>query len=453
MGSERALPTARPSDRPAPARRRPDAAVVDNQRVQDALRGGEPLPPQPRRLLEPTLGRDLGGVRLHADAAAAELADRLDAEAFALGEHIGFAAGRFAPDTAAGRRLIAHEVQHTRQPGRSVVRRQPRRGAADPNLLEPSPQPPAAMTHAEFDGMLRRRFGVQRIATGTEDEQRTLLTPRGGAPPGGVVLPGWQAWDPGASSTAYASILASLEDTARSLGGLPAISEVLFLRTHYIVGANGIGVAEPSTGASFGAGHLSVHETAVSGNKGLPTGRSTVTGAYPPVVIGLAPRPGEIAGAPQPAPTREQHIRRILTHELGHGVAEAAMAADMQTFIAYARAVGWSAGALFDIGQSAAAQALAAGTPPPPALRITPERWNDPAWVEQPVSRYMVEGGPGEDFAEAVMAYVQEPALLQARSPARFRFVAANRDRWLPQLMRLPQVGDFPAPPRDRVPA
>ena len=32
------------------------------------------------------------------------------------------------------------------------------------------------------------------------------------------------------------------------------------------------------------------------------------------------------------------------------------------------------------------------------------------------------------------------------------RFVAANRDRWLPHLMKLPLVGDFPAPPRDRVP-
>ena len=65
----------------------------------------------------------------------------------------------------------------------------------------------------------------------------------------------------------------------------------------------------------------------------------------------------------------------------------------------------------------------------------------------------MVEGGPGEDFAEAVMAYVQEPALLQARSPARFRFIAANRDRWLPHLMQLPPIGDFPTPPRDRMPA
>ena len=39
------------------------------------------------------------------------------------------------------------------------------------------------------------------------------------------------------------------------------------------------------------------------------------------------------------------------------------------------------------------------------------------------MSRYSVHGGPGEDFAEAVMTYVEQPRALQARSARRYDFV------------------------------
>lgn len=61
---------------------------------------------------EPRLGRDLGPVRIHADAPAAASARALDARAFTVGHHIVFAAGRYTPRTPAGRRLLAHELVH-----------------------------------------------------------------------------------------------------------------------------------------------------------------------------------------------------------------------------------------------------------------------------------------------------------------------------------------------------
>jgi hypothetical protein len=79
-----------------------------------AGRGGHPLPPEARARFEPGLG-DLGGVRIHTDAEADRRARELGAAAFSAGQDVSFAAGQYAPGTGAGRRLLAHELVHTRQ--------------------------------------------------------------------------------------------------------------------------------------------------------------------------------------------------------------------------------------------------------------------------------------------------------------------------------------------------
>jgi DNA uptake protein ComE-like DNA-binding protein len=83
--------------------------------VQPRPGGGQSLPPSLRAFMEPRLGADLSRVRVHTDARAAARASELDAQAVTEGEDIHFAAGRFAPDSADGRELIAHELAHTLQ--------------------------------------------------------------------------------------------------------------------------------------------------------------------------------------------------------------------------------------------------------------------------------------------------------------------------------------------------
>jgi hypothetical protein len=76
---------------------------------------GVPLPESERAFFEPRFGQDLSHVRLHDNAAAAP---EVGARAFALGRDIAFAPGEYAPGTAAGRALLAHELAHVvRQPG------------------------------------------------------------------------------------------------------------------------------------------------------------------------------------------------------------------------------------------------------------------------------------------------------------------------------------------------
>lgn len=76
---------------------------------------GAPLEAGARELMEQRFGHGLGAVRVHTDAQADRAARALRAEAFSAGQHIVFAAGRYAPHSRTGRALLAHELTHTLQ--------------------------------------------------------------------------------------------------------------------------------------------------------------------------------------------------------------------------------------------------------------------------------------------------------------------------------------------------
>jgi hypothetical protein len=81
--------------------------------VHEVLRSpGQPLDAATRAFFEPRFGADFSNVRVHDDARAADSANRVNAHAYAVGNHIVFAPDCFAPGAAAGRHLIAHELAH-----------------------------------------------------------------------------------------------------------------------------------------------------------------------------------------------------------------------------------------------------------------------------------------------------------------------------------------------------
>lgn len=90
------------------------ASAAGNGSVGSALShpgGGAPLAPSVRSRLEPGLGADLSGVRLHSDSAAHETAHALKARAFTHGQDIWLGAGESSTDT----HLMAHEATHVLQ--------------------------------------------------------------------------------------------------------------------------------------------------------------------------------------------------------------------------------------------------------------------------------------------------------------------------------------------------
>jgi hypothetical protein len=209
--------------------------------------------------------------------------------------------------------------------------------------------------------------------------------------------------------------------------------------------------ARRDVGADFGSGHLNVYKTCTQGNFPIPIGRSgaPVTGAGPVVAVNVR---GSAGGAPLPLQTRRENMLRVITHELGHGLAEAAHTIDPDVFEKYRLAAGWTKGRspqLLDSGVPAVQTALANDTTPPSQYEITADNWNQPRWVEQAISLYMVSK-PGEDFAEAVMTYINARDVLRSRAARRFNFLESNKHSWQRALLRAYPVGDFPDPSRER---
>jgi hypothetical protein len=83
---------------------------------------GASLPVATRQSMEHRFGYDFSGVRVHRDAAPAEMSRELGALAFTQGGHIYFADGAYDPSSRAGMRLIAHELTHVIQKGQAAPR-------------------------------------------------------------------------------------------------------------------------------------------------------------------------------------------------------------------------------------------------------------------------------------------------------------------------------------------
>src|SRR5262249_43583700 len=85
----------------------------------DRVMGGQPLPSG--------AWHDFSRVRVHTDGKAAESARAVNALAYTVGADIVFAGGQYAPSTASGQRLLAHELAHVVQQsagGAPTVQRQ-----------------------------------------------------------------------------------------------------------------------------------------------------------------------------------------------------------------------------------------------------------------------------------------------------------------------------------------
>jgi len=161
--------------------------------VHAALAGpGVPLSAALRADMGPRFGHDFSGVRVHTDAAAADSARTIGARAYAAGADVVFAAGQFAPDTADGRRLLAHELAHVVQQSGAApaVRRDPGDGGVPPAPTDDrdagAPPPPASPGSARPDPA-RAGYPSVTLTAGPDtapDEIRALVVANGKDAPG-----------------------------------------------------------------------------------------------------------------------------------------------------------------------------------------------------------------------------------------------------------------------------
>ncbi len=162
--------------------------------VREVIRSpGQPLDAATRAFMEPRFGQDIGHVRVHTDLGAARSAEGLNALAYTVGSHVVFGEGQYAPSTAAGRKLFAHEITHTLQ---QVDGAQPtvRRQTSDPWIPMP--------VFDEFDPCIIVPEGLpspldilggQQACGSTARAIIDFLGGRGGGGPQTQCPPGWRA--------------------------------------------------------------------------------------------------------------------------------------------------------------------------------------------------------------------------------------------------------------------
>ena len=90
--------------------------------------GGSGLSSDVRAKMEPKLGADLSGVRVHTGGASQRSATEFGARAYTVGSDIHFNAGEFNPGSKEGDKLLAHELTHVVQGQKSGVQRKPADG-------------------------------------------------------------------------------------------------------------------------------------------------------------------------------------------------------------------------------------------------------------------------------------------------------------------------------------
>lgn len=299
----------------------------------------------------------------------------------------------------------------------------------DDLLAAPAPPKPRGMTVAAFRTMMQTRWGVKTIRAGTFEEQEF----------GGLKRSEWRPWVFDDSSPIYAATVEAFERLSASFGGIPPVDTIVFFQTSY-KRVGGQAVADPSVGASFdrdrtGQGNLVIYAAVITANT-LPTTRREKGSQKPP-------REG--------TPDKFTATLRNITHELGHGIEQNVAAIrdgqagpDSALMDEYMKVSGWllrpgntvEPFVLYDSGDTSVAKAIAANPPDTAVLAAKPHITSDNfelPWKEQPITSYMVNS-PSEDFAEAIMGYLNKPDLLRARAPRRFRFIDQHKSRWLSRL-------------------
>lgn len=411
--------------------------TVSNQ-IQSRKGGGNSMPESRKSFMESRFGSNFSNVNIHTDHNAAQMSKELNAQAFTVGNNIYFNEGKYKPQSFDGKKLLAHELTHVVQQTGKIQRQTSTGGSSY-----------TTMTRQQFEQTMQNAYGFTTIRDGSmADQVRSIgLSPQ-------LTLPSWNSWGPGQASIIYQYIIGAYAEFSRAFGGFPAAATLYFFDVAYdstTLTTNHDLVAE------FGNNELLIYRAITAPTKGLPIGRSIASGRYrnsPPNPI---PYGGSKRAAPIARPTLEQSVKRFIFHELGHGINNAGMQGSPALYPNllqdYIKAVGryplTTGDELYDIGVRAVQTAIAQNIVPPVQYKITGANWNDPNWIEQPVSEYMVDsqtGPAGDDFAEAVMTFVSNPALLRSRSPKRYNFLNTKRQLWQPGLSP-PSSASSPAAP------
>lgn len=118
--------------------------------LKSAKGRGKPLHAKTKHEMESAIGANFDGVNIHTDTQSVEMNQALKAQAFTNGKDIYFNTGKYRPETAEGKRLLAHELTHVVQQGGETIRRKEKVGEKFQH--NPGITSPYKVISGHFDG-------------------------------------------------------------------------------------------------------------------------------------------------------------------------------------------------------------------------------------------------------------------------------------------------------------
>ena len=149
---------------------------------------GRPLDAALRQDMEQRFGYDFSRVRVHSGTAAEQSARDVSANAYTVRHNIVFGAGRFAPGTGEGRRLIAHELTHVLQQGEARRPTHSLTDDAESDLVRGAAEKRLSRQPDEDEEERKKRAAVaqQQLDAGVTAEAGTATTDKPPADAGGA---------------------------------------------------------------------------------------------------------------------------------------------------------------------------------------------------------------------------------------------------------------------------
>jgi hypothetical protein len=242
--------------------------------VHEVLRSpGESLDRASRAYFEPRFGHDFSQVRIHAGERAAESARAVHALAYTVGSDIVFAAGHYSPTSEIGRRLLAHELTHVVQQGKSWPRAAVQLAADGANATAPASAVASASTTTRLftliDGLENVHANAQQeLVAGEADPQiqehvQTL----------GATLEQMRVVAAGDDETLKQQVLAGFTSTHLEQAEVVASSSEITQQSGVAIAKKALHVSNPQDQAEVEADHVA---------EAVMSGRPTLSIAVPP---------------------------------------------------------------------------------------------------------------------------------------------------------------------------
>ncbi|MCB8920847.1 MAG: DUF4157 domain-containing protein [Ardenticatenaceae bacterium] len=373
------------------------------QTIQGARGSGQPLSGAVRGPMEQAFGADFSGVRVHTGGQSDALNRSIQARAFTTGQDIFFRSGEYNPGNQTGQELLAHELTHTIQQGKSVQRTAVQRLTikermamlAGHGLTDPTVQKAAIVKRIKdnYGVDLDQSAGVNAIKKSYKKAPKSV---RDGLKPKDWTLQELQ--DVETALSRYGALLGSNRD--KSLGDQ---SVTTFSRLEKGIDVN-----------------------SSSGELDTTTAGETFTGSKNISMFDAGTTVSDFV-KDKSNPTKEEYrkgFRGTIEHELSHALIE-----DLKT--------GKENKEIYKLYQGATRFWTGWSTPraggTSNAKRVQKaKQWNEDhkdeiaagtaKKIEPPITNYGAKTA-SEDLAEALMFYFEEPGTLKTNCPERYSFI------------------------------